>query len=608
MFRTRPKHYSDECLVAWLDGEMNRRKSGRVQEHLRSCWDCRSRCNDLNDQALTLAALMRSTPFPGLREEVSARMNLLARLRTYDLQLVLRSRQLGSSHSPFWIAAGLATMCLLLCTVIVLRGHKAVPESLTARVAAAAFAEQSVAGTSETLHQTVTVSLSDDAANEANTTRGIEIWSDRTHGRYSARVSSRTSPAEYAVWQPSAGAHLERISNKPAVAYRPSSTGVTFVDCVTAAPNANAVEAFETWVHKRAWRPVLLAADFGSFVGPHHEALQLQRKFRDGHAMIELTARQQIHGRDMSMSILIDSQTMQPVSETLIFATARGHNEVKLAVHNDIVPSSKVSDAVFQPTPMPHIRPELTASTVSGQPTPAPTVDLNADEVLTLQKLHELGIGRPSLIELTPVANDRLLLRLMASTPEQRQQVLSGLSADRRFLNVEVQIAPADPVSVPLALPDGYSLKVVSALNQAYSEDLELIDLQNRFPAERLRVMNYASRRSLAALLLQHLDGVQQNLRSAEELLAVGKDHVATAQLGSIDKPSSRFMTSDQFFAGMDQMDDDLQRALSPSTSDETRHALLGQIPRSLAKSIEDLPRLRAEINTRYGMSNPLQQ
>jgi hypothetical protein len=52
----------------------------------------------------------------------------------------------------------------------------------------------------------------------------------------------------------------------------------------------------------------------------------------------------------------------------------------------------------------------------------------------------------------------------------------------------------------------------------------------------------------------------------------------------------------------MDQMDDELQRALSSSTSNEDRQALLNQIRQAVAKRIADLPRLRAEINTRYGV------
>jgi hypothetical protein len=581
---------------------MSHRNSGRIEKHLHTCWDCRSRCNDLNGQALTMAALMRSTPFPGFRQEISARMNLLDRMRTYELQLSLRSDLTGSGSRTVWISAGVATVCLLLCSFVLFRGHRATPESLTERLAAITSAEESVAGTSETLHQTVTVSLSGDAATEASATRRIEVWSDRPHARYSTRVSSGTGHAEYAVWQPSAGVHLERTFNEPVVANRPRSSGLTLVDCVIADPSANALQAFETWMHKRAWRPILLAADFGSFVGPHNEALQMERTVRNGRAMIKLTARQRLQGRDMTMSMLVDSQTMQPASETLSFATARGHSEVKLAVHNDVVPSPRVSDAVFEPAPLPLVRPNLNASTISRDSASASPVDLNADEVLTLQKLHELGIARPNLIELTPVASDHLLLRLMVSTPERRQEVLSELSADRPFLKVEVQIAPADPVSAPLALPDGFSPNIVSALNQAYSEDLELIDLQNRFPIEKLRVMDDASRSSLAALLLQHLDGLQHSLRSAEELLGSTDNYGAEADLRGVAKQSSGLVTIDQFFAGMDQMDDELQRALSSSTSNEDRQALLNQIRQAVAKRIADLPRLRAEINTRYGV------
>lgn len=46
------EHLSDRDLILWLDGELSRRRSAQAEGHLKSCWSCRVRRQEL-EQAIT---------------------------------------------------------------------------------------------------------------------------------------------------------------------------------------------------------------------------------------------------------------------------------------------------------------------------------------------------------------------------------------------------------------------------------------------------------------------------------------------------------------------------------------------------------------------------
>jgi anti-sigma factor RsiW len=44
------RHCSDEQLLAWLDGELQPTAARWVQSHLKICWECRARLQDIDGQ------------------------------------------------------------------------------------------------------------------------------------------------------------------------------------------------------------------------------------------------------------------------------------------------------------------------------------------------------------------------------------------------------------------------------------------------------------------------------------------------------------------------------------------------------------------------------
>ena len=52
------RHYSDETLLACLDGELSQSKARAVRVHLKVCWECRAKLAELESQAEAVSRLL----------------------------------------------------------------------------------------------------------------------------------------------------------------------------------------------------------------------------------------------------------------------------------------------------------------------------------------------------------------------------------------------------------------------------------------------------------------------------------------------------------------------------------------------------------------------
>lgn len=112
--RTSGECYSDEALLALLDGELAPAQAQQIRLHLNACWPCRSRAEMLARSISELSALLDSRAIPPLAIE-RARARLLARCSAFDSvpEPALRA-PLGAAFSriAFSVAASL-TLCVL---------------------------------------------------------------------------------------------------------------------------------------------------------------------------------------------------------------------------------------------------------------------------------------------------------------------------------------------------------------------------------------------------------------------------------------------------------------------------------------------------------------
>jgi anti-sigma factor RsiW len=58
MKRPVQNHCTDEQLLGHLDGELSRRLEYSVGRHLKCCWECRRRMNELEEQIRSVSRLL----------------------------------------------------------------------------------------------------------------------------------------------------------------------------------------------------------------------------------------------------------------------------------------------------------------------------------------------------------------------------------------------------------------------------------------------------------------------------------------------------------------------------------------------------------------------
>jgi hypothetical protein len=590
------KHYSDECLLAWLDGETSHRRSARIHEHLKSCWDCRSRCNDLNEQAIALASLMR-TPFPGIREEADARVGLLARFQAYEFQTISKSGLSRASFRVPWIAGSLAAAVAIILAVSLILPRTSMPPQPVSVLSQTTHEERTILDTNGVLHQVVNVQFSGDTRNTKPQKRKIEVWNDRPGQRFSAKVTTGRSEIEYAVWHPSAGRSYQigparRVSSVPAS----SAENLSLVDCISSSSNASLAKAFESWIRKRPWRPIEIAQDFASFVGPNHNTLQVRRQVEGGKEYVLLTAQRQIQGHAVEMSLLVDVATFEPYMQRLTLESGKGRSEISLSLHNEVLKTEEVPLSDFNPDE------RLLASNDTSAHESADDLEahenLYSEEVLTLKALEDLGVKRPDIIELSPSDDGKLLLRMVASTEERSDELYRELTKDRPYLEVEIQQSPPEPTPKTPIVTRQLSARFVDSWNKAYIEDLELIDLNNRFTELNIRTLSPEARATLKGISTGHVELLESNLRmSAEELgLSLNSGAFSPDSRAAANGSTPHEVTFNEFFAGMDKIDDQLQLIQNPETTPQVRAEALSKLPRSLEATLTQLQLFRSEV------------
>jgi hypothetical protein len=444
----------------------------------------------------------------------------------------------------------------------------------------------------------VNVQLTDGTPNAKPKIKRIEIWNDRNGHRFSAKVTAGQGEIEYAVWHPGAGRSFATGPGR-GISPVPESTAddLSLVDYISSSRNANLAEAFEGWIRKRPWRPITIAHDFASFAGPNHNTLQVRRQVEGGKEVFLVTAQRQIQGHSAEMSLLVDGATFKPFMQRLTLVSGNVKSEITFSIHNEVLKPEEVALSDFTPDN------NLLASIESGGSESVDHLDahqeLYSDEVLTLKALEDLGITRSNIIELSPSVNGELLLRLMVPNEERRDELSRALTKDRPYLKVEAQVAPPEVTPKGPIVPPQLSVGFIDSWNRAYNEDLELIDLNNRFNETRIRGLSMQARETLKGLSKEHLDLLESYLRISAKELGIStsgrpsspEDHVAE------NDSTIHGVTADEFFAGMDKLDDQLERIQNPETSAKDRADAFGQLPLLLERSLTQLPQLRSEVD-----------
>jgi anti-sigma factor RsiW len=124
------RHCSDETLLAHVDGELPVTRTG-VNRHLRSCWRCRARLTELEEQARALATAFEEQTFPGPYRIAEAQHTFWDRVEHYERSLTPAPefRLMPSGHRYHWWAA-VACAMLVGAALLVRVGRDPVPKPM----------------------------------------------------------------------------------------------------------------------------------------------------------------------------------------------------------------------------------------------------------------------------------------------------------------------------------------------------------------------------------------------------------------------------------------------------------------------------------------------
>ena len=99
-------HYSDELILALLDGETSRWRTWRMRRHLELCWECRRRSAEIAEGAVQVSRLFSEGAWLPAETHSGSREALLRRLNFVDAEPM----QVRRFRGPVWVAA--AAVCL----------------------------------------------------------------------------------------------------------------------------------------------------------------------------------------------------------------------------------------------------------------------------------------------------------------------------------------------------------------------------------------------------------------------------------------------------------------------------------------------------------------
>ncbi len=345
-------HCSDEELLAHLDGELPPLRHIRVWFHLKSCWRCRTRLDASEQQIHRLAVAMDEWPFPPPEWSPTARKRLLSRIEEHEDELAKAPRRgLRFAIPVAGIAA--ASLALIIAWHFGVRRTNALIRP-TEVIAHAAGVETTLYA--QPVHQTFSVEIVQTRPAAKTVDSQLQIWSDRSSGRFASRLSGPHGELRHAMWRPAESREfVYRGGSKPVVErqeHRIEAASLTSLAENGLDPD-QIESTFVNWMESRSWNPISLSSDISIWAAEDGTVAAAERLTgHDGEPLIRITARRKTRTLVAVLSLDVDSTNYQPRLETIRFETADRTVEFRLAADSiQEVSRAELSPAVFRPDP-----------------------------------------------------------------------------------------------------------------------------------------------------------------------------------------------------------------------------------------------------------------
>ena len=458
-------HYSDEDLLRALDGELPRLHAYAVREHLRTCWRCRDRQAELEEQIRAVVRSLHDTTPTGPAWMSAQKERLRQSQRewetTHVAEPVVRSGLRWAAGWRHAMAVAAVVAVVAAAALWSMRGGEQPPTYEPRAVLAQAVAAEALPE-SASVEQEFRVEYVVGEADESRAGGRLTFWADGETERFASRWSDaaggvghysvRSSGREYIYGRGrGAGAFAARAAK---------ANPVTLTAVLQHAKTTVEVESgFLAWLESRDWKPLSLTGEMARFVDASGVSLDVRRveDEQGGGQALEIVAQRTLgEGAVARMIVELDVRSLEVRRHRLeITSLARRAVIVFTPERRERYTLARMPAAPFD---VASIEQELRATAAIGrgeEATPAPSVrgvrvdreEVSAasddgdalDLLLALHKERLCESGnvvvqqqgdRWGLTVVAPSREEALRLRSVLRPGETRRLVVRVVSAD----------------------------------------------------------------------------------------------------------------------------------------------------------------------------------
>jgi len=543
-------HCSDDVLLAHLDGELSGFAKLRTSTHLRRCWECRARLSELENQAESLARLMKKQVAGQADRTAWARTEFLIWKKEFERNFRLSRR---SAHYTWrWLLAA-AGACLVAMWFFLPRSQDRGPVMPTAAEVLQGVRgfDSSLRATPGTLHQILNVDVIQSRPTKCRSTGRVEIWSDRSGSRYASRWVDGRQSLKYAVWRQPGKAPFVYGSAKLRV------TGSLFEPSAEILTVEGLERAFFEWIRSRDWQA---APAFSEALGQDGVGLRVERLAAGGFRLHASRSGRAIHAE---FTVEVEAGSYRPRLQVIRLETAESALELRVVADRlEVVPMREVRAAVFEPRvprvpaapPLPPLVREMPPVPVVAPPVP-PAEDPTTDILFALHRAHacvgdsvQIWTGTDGNIEVRAIVPNE---RRRAELAEILQQ--TGGTLVRPEIQVRGYVSTGPERSNPLLPSD--SLKVIDGM---YLEALALVRLAERYGPGEATNLTPRQRKLVDIMVRDHLAALRSGSRVARTQVEPTLVAVAGAPaepVADVFEPADWAKVAMEIFRVLDQAD-----------------------------------------------------
>ena len=572
-----PKHCNNQDLLAYLDGELPSRQAFEVSEHLSSCWRCRSRAGDLENQIRTLTREFTAGNFPD-RTTVTAAKNTFLKWRDeYDRESSAIRFVFLDPPVPTPVVLALLALALIVLALFTHSRPHLSPQRVLAR---AQSAEQLVIANAS-IHESYLIEIKRNSTSIPAPKSNLEIWSEPSADRFAWRLKDQQHHLQFAEWNPGRGEHYVFDRTSSAAIPKKSADKTSSASLVEIFEPSSTLEqanlSFVGWVKSRRWRVISIATDFASFSSQNDTSFSMRRVRSLSGALTLVLKAVCIRGdKKLELLLQVDEATGRPFAE--IARVTDSHSSIEFRVLVNRVESVHVISAalkVFRPE-IAILREHPAKPLVASRPVHPRAANSYVDprllddaEVQVLYTLHRAGLclgapitvdqnrqlsfvhldqnWQPSFVHVdglveNPQVRDKIVSDVAALTSARLVRInlktFEEAAAGSAPLRFQAAAGPAGSTTVPVEtlidqspLPEDkksalkkniaeVSNQLVSATETLSRESWALNRLAKQFSPNQIDTLGIESRNLLAMMANDHLLALDHTISTINTLTA----------------------------------------------------------------------------------------